>query len=265
MSEAASEAWPLLQPSHGRSGAQDTLVKEGIGSLTEHLARQVGPRVRTGHRVTEIIHDDSGVTLRTTEGEVRASKVILTVPPPMAKRIRFDPPLPAETAELQNTTHMGSVFKAIAVYETPFWRDQAGGEFIVLDDPGRAVFDSGSPDGPGHLVILVGGPTARALDSLEPAARRKILLNDLVPHLGREVLEPASWHEKSWHLDENAGGGYLALTRPGSPAELPFPHAPIGNIHWAGTETAHDHPGYLDGAIEAGLRAAVEINTSRGC
>jgi len=243
-------------------GAQDTLVKEGIGTLSEHLASELGLRVRTSHRVMAIVQDDAGVTIQTTEGEVRAAKVIVTVPPPMAKRIRFDPPLPTRLTELQKTTYMGSVFKAIAVYETPFWRDRVVGEFIVLNDPGRAVFDSSSPGGPGHLVILVGGPTARALDDLDPAERRKTLLDDLVQDLGREVLEPASWHEKSWHLDENTGGGYLALPLPGSPAELPFPHVPIGNIHWAGTETAHDHPGYLDGAIESGLRAAGEISAS---
>lgn len=249
--------WTMLST---KGGAQDTLVKESIGFLTEQLASAVAPRVRTNTRVTAIIQDNAGVTLQTTQGEVRASKVIVTVPAPMAKRIQFDPPLPKHIVELQESTFMGSVLKAIAVYETPFWRDKAGGEFIILDNPGRAVFDSGSPGGPGHLAILVGGPTARALSDLDPAERRKILLEDLVPHIGREVLAPASWHEKSWHLDEHAGGGYMALTLHGSPHELPFPHAPIGNIHWAGTETAQDHPGYLDGAIEAGLRAAAEVS-----
>lgn len=241
-------------------GAQDTLLQEGVGSLTEHLAREVAHRVRTGHRVKVIVQDDAGVAIETTAGAVRAAKVIVTVPPPMARRIRFDPPLPPALSELQETTYMGSVFKAIAVYEAPFWRDRVDGELVVMDPPARAIFDSSSPDGPGHLVILVGGKTARALDDLDPARRRRILLDDLVPHVGREILEPASWHEKSWHLDENAGGGYVALPGPGSPAELPFPHVPFGNIHWAGTETAHDHAGYLDGAVEAGLRAAREIN-----
>lgn len=243
-------------------GAQDTLVKESIGALSEHLARDIGFRVRTGHRVTAITQGDAGVTVQTAQGEVRAGKVIVTVPPPMARHIRFDPPLPAKLTELQQTTYMGSVYKAIAVYEKPFWRDRVVGEFLVLNDPGCAVFDSSSPGGPGHLVILVGGPTARSLDDLDPARRRKMLLDQLVTHVGVEVLTPASWHEKSWHLDENVGGGYLAMTLPGAPTEIPFPHAPIGHIHWAGTETANDHPGYLDGAIEAGLRAAAEITAS---
>jgi monoamine oxidase len=251
----------LLTMLSTKGGAQDTLVKESIGSLAAHIAGEIGPRVRTGHRVTAIVQDEAGVTLHTAQGDVRASKVIVTVPAPMARHIRFDPPLPRALIDLQHSTHMGAVYKAIAVYDRPFWRDGAGSEFMVLDDPARAVFDSGSPGGPGHLVILVGGPAARSLDGLDPAERQQRLLADLVLQVGPEVLKPASWHEKSWHLDEHVGGGYMALTRPGAPAELPFPHAPVGRIHWAGTETAHDHPGYLDGAIEAGLRAAGELTS----
>ncbi|TDH21779.1 FAD-dependent oxidoreductase [Mycobacteroides franklinii] len=43
---------------------------------------------------------------------------------------------------------------------------------------------------------------------------------------------------------------------------MPMPSAPVGDIHWAGTETASGRPGYLDGAIEAGTRAVT--NALRG-
>jgi monoamine oxidase len=34
---------------------------------------------------------------------------------------------------------------------------------------------------------------------------------------------------------------------------------PVGRIHWAGTETATEHHGLIDGAIRSGERAANEI------
>ena len=34
---------------------------------------------------------------------------------------------------------------------------------------------------------------------------------------------------------------------------------PHHNVHFAGTETAHDWMGYIDGAIQAGYRSAEEI------
>ncbi|WP_109559164.1 FAD-dependent oxidoreductase [Mycobacteroides saopaulense] len=46
---------------------------------------------------------------------------------------------------------------------------------------------------------------------------------------------------------------------------MPLQSVPVGDIHWAGTETASDHAGYLEGAIEAGIRAAREVtNALRG-
>ncbi|TGZ11011.1 hypothetical protein E5Z02_06975 [Streptomyces rhizosphaericola] len=39
----------------------------------------------------------------------------------------------------------------------------------------------------------------------------------------------------------------------------PLPHAPLGPVHWAGTETADEHAGYLEGAIASGVRAAREV------
>lgn len=74
------------------------------------------------------------------------------------------------------------------------------------------------------------------------------------------MLQPVDWHEKAWHLDEYCGGGYLAYTIVGtSDGLLPMPHKPINNLHWAGTETAQEHPGYLEGAVQSGERAAYEV------
>ncbi|MFH8841689.1 flavin monoamine oxidase family protein [Streptomyces sp. NPDC017868] len=242
-------------------GAQESLLVEGAGTLTERLAADLGARVLTGHRVTSIHHDGSGATLRTASGAVRADKVIVSVPPPVSARIAYDPPLPASRTALEKNTYMGSVYKAIAVYERPFWRERNGhAEFLLLDRPGGAVFDTTPPDGPGHLCILVAGAEARELDRLGAAGRSQALLRRLVPHLGPEVLTPASWHEKSWHLDEHVGGGYAALAIPGTTdGYFPMPSQPVGALHWAGTETASEHAGYIEGAIESGERAAREV------
>lgn len=243
-----------------KGGAQDSLITEGAGHLAERIAEDLGDVVRTGARVTTIVRDDAGVVVRTADGEVRAQRVVVTAPPPTAARITHEPPLPAERTALQDGTFMGSVYKAIAVYDEPFWRATASGELLLLDQPGIAVFDSTAPGGPGHLCLLVGGPDARALDDFEPEERKSSLLGRIAERLGPGVLTPVDWHEKSWHLDPDAGGGYLAVPVVGSAAqELPFDAAPLGRLHWGGSETATDHPGYLDGAIEAGERAAAEV------
>lgn len=250
-----------------KGGAQDSLIVEGAGHLTDVIAHELGDAVRLGWTATRIARDDDGVVVTTPRGEVVAQAAIITVPPPMAVRIEHDPALPPAPQLVGAGTFMGSVYKAIAVYPTPFWRPASTGELLLLDEPGGAVFDTSPPNGPGHLCLLVGGDEARALDDLDPATRRADLLARMAVALGPRTLAPTSWHEKSWHLDPHAGGGYLALPDRGADIELPMPADPIGRVHWAGTETAADHPGYLDGAIESGERAAREAlatSLSRG-
>lgn len=243
-----------------RGGAQESLLVEGAGTLAEKIAAELGDRVRCGEAVTEIRQSATGVEIETAGGRVRAERVLVTVPAPVQSRITFDPPLPPERVALTGGTYMGSVYKAIAVYPEPFWREGGHAEMLALDPPGRAVFDTTAPGGPGHLCFLLAGPEARSLDGVDEAERRRRLLEPLAAHLGEAVLEPAGWHDKSWHLDEFAGGGYTTVPEPGTTAGY-YPHStrPCGVVHWAGSETAAAHAGYIDGAVASGHRAATEI------
>ncbi|MFD2470367.1 flavin monoamine oxidase family protein [Amycolatopsis silviterrae] len=249
-----------------KGGAQDSLLVEGAGTLAERLAADLGTRVRTECQVTAVRSAAEGVTVETLEGVFRARKAIVTAPPPTAARIAFDPPLPAARARLGKNMYLGSVYKAIAVYDRPFWRERhREAELVVLGKPASATFDTSPPGGPGHLCVLVGGREARDLDALAPAERRELVLGPLAARLGGEVLSPASFHEKAWHLDEHAGGGYAALPAPGSRAGYyPIPADPVRHVHWAGTETAAEHAGYIEGAIESGQRAAREVAAALG-
>ena len=241
-------------------GAQESLLVEGAGTLAERLAAELDGKIVFDSPVTALHRDVSGVTVHSATGMYRADKVIVTVPPPMVARIEHRPALPAERIRLQDNTYMGSVYKAIAVYDRPFWRARGHAESASITEPAMAVFDSSPPDGPGHLCVLIAGPEARDLDTLSETARRSTVLAPIAAHLGTDVLEPRSWHEKSWHLDGHVGGGYLALPSIGhADGHLPHTSEPTGHIHWAGTESASEHAGYIEGAIESGERAAHEV------
>lgn len=247
-----------------KGGAQDSLVLEGAGTLAERIAAELGDRVLLGSPVTAIGRADVSVMVDSAKARVRAAKAIVSVPPPMQTGITFDPPLPPGRASLQDTMYMGSVYKAIAVYERPFWREHADIEAVLLDSPGGGAFDTSPPDGPGHLCVLVGGGEARELDGLGDGDRRRAILGPLAAAIGLpELLNPVGWHEKSWHRDEHAGGGYSALPSAGSTGTtFPLPSDPVGNVYWTGTETAAEHAGYIEGAIESGERVAAQVIAS---
>ncbi|WP_067823146.1 flavin monoamine oxidase family protein [Nocardia inohanensis] len=245
-------------------GAQERLVTEAAGTLVERLAAGLDGKIVYDSAVTALHRDDTGVTIHSASGVHRATEVIMTVPPPVAATIEHHPPLPADRIRLQDNTYMGSVYKAIAVYPDPFWREYGHAELMLLTEPGMAVFDTSPPDGPGHLCVLVAGPEARALDSLGLDTRRATILNALAEQLGPAVFEPRDWHEKAWHQDRHVGGGYSALPTIGyEEGYYPASAQPTGHIHWAGTETAHEHAGYIEGAIESGERAAREVLDAR--
>ena len=127
----------------------------------------------------------------------------------------------------------------------------------------RLFFFQALSQTPAHqagLIGLVPGSPARSLDTMDSQIRQRTLLSALVPMIGRKVLEPLKWHEKAWHQDEFCGGGYCAFPLVGTNEKsFPMPHKPVGNIHWAGTETAQEHPGYIEGAVQSGERAASEV------
>ncbi|PRB04749.1 amine oxidase [Microbacterium sp. MYb72] len=241
-------------------GAQDSLVVGGMGTLVERLARDLGDRVRTDERVLSLHSNADGVVVCTGAATYQAAKVVIAVPAPVASAIAHTPPLPSAVRNVQESTEMGAVYKAIAVYDRPFWRGSAPQDLLFLHGGGGAIFDTSPPEGPGHLCILIGGRAARALDALSADERMSRVLGPLAVHYGLRVLEPNSWHEKAWHLDPDVRGGYVALPVLGSRSGFwPLGAAPVGHIHWAGSETAMEHPGYLDGAIESGQRAAAEV------
>jgi monoamine oxidase len=245
-----------------KGGGQESLLSCGAGGLAEAIARDLGDIVTLNCRVQELLRDDDGVTVRTTLGTLRAQRVIIACAPPVAEAIRHQPALPAPRAQLQRDSFMGTIYKAIIVYDRPFWREAGfSGELLQLDGLISAAADISPLTGPGHLCALVPGQAARQLDGLDVQARRALILSTLVTHFGERASAPLSFHEKSWHQDPFVLGGYLAWPKPGAYEVMREAGSePVGRVHWAGTESAAEFAGYFEGAVRAGERAAAEVN-----
>ncbi len=64
----------------------------------------------------------------------------------------------------------------------------------------------------------------------------------------------------SWSSEVWSRGGYVGFTAPGVLLDYGSAlRAPVGRIHWAGTETSTYWNGYMDGAVRSGERAAGEV------
>jgi monoamine oxidase len=90
--------------------------------------------------------------------------------------------------------------------------------------------------------------------------RKAVVLEGIAAHLGADALEPVEYFDMVWNDEPLTGGGYSVTVPPGefSPGPGAF-RDPEGPIQFAGTETATEYPGYMEGAVESGQRAAEEV------
>lgn len=244
-----------------RGGAQEERIVGGSQLVADGLVARLGDSVRLGWPVRAVEQDPAGVTVRGPQGTIRARRVVLAVPPTMAGRIAYDPPMPARRDQLTQRLPMGAVIKCQARYERPFWRDQGLSGTAVVDGPVSLVFDNSPPEGiPGVLVGFIEGAHAVAL-GLEPASlRRRVVLDSFVRLFGGPAASPAEYVDVDWAAEPWIRGCYGAHLPPGVWTQYgPALRAPVGRIHWAGTETATVWSGYMDGAVESGDRAAGEV------
>lgn len=240
------------------NGAQQDLFPGGTQQIAELAAAELGSRVVLNAPVRRIERHGAGVTITSDQGQADAGFVIVAIPPAHRAAIEFSPPLPPEYEQLAKNWPQGRLSKAYAAYETPFWRTNGfSGQALSDRGPVFITFDVSPHDGPG---VLLGFVDARAFDSLPTEQRRRDALRCFAALFGEEALKPLDYTDFRWGTEEFAPGGPTAAVPPGSWTRYGrWLRAPVGPIHWAGTETADEWTGYFDGAVRSGQRAAAEI------
>ncbi len=157
---------------------------------------------------------------------------------------------------------MGTVIKVHCLYETPFWREE-GLSGQVVSDGGimRITFDNSPVSGtPGVLLGFIEGDEGRIWGRRSLEERHAAVLACLVSYFGEKAGQPYEYLEQNWADEEYSRGCYTGIMPPGVwMAYGEALRAPIGRLHWAGTETVTVWNGYMDGAIQSGERAAAEV------
>jgi monoamine oxidase len=242
-------------------GAQQDRFPDGTQQIALRMAEELGERVVLNAVVRSIErHVDGTLAVGSDRGDVAAKAVIVAVPPAHRAGITFDPALPPEYEKLTEHWPQGNLSKAYAAYDTPFWReDGCSGEALSDEGPVFITFDvSPSDSGPG---ILLGFTDARTFDPLPVEQRRERALEGFATLFGDAARHPIDYLDHCWGAEEFAPGGPTAAVPPGSWTMYgPWLHKPVDGIFWAGTETADQWTGFLDGAVQSGKRAADEVH-----
>lgn len=260
----------LNMRSDRKGGGQHLRLRKGTQTISVRLAAALPERtVRLGSPVQDVVQDGpSAVEVRTTNGvAVRARKVITTVPSPVLKTIQFNPKLHPVKQAWSESAAYGYYTKAMAVFKTPFWVERGFcGLINSFVGPAGVIRDTSSPADNKHvLTCFMGGPPAQEWASLPAAEREEQLLRQIgtlfnaQDTVRRDFVELVMYE---WINDEWSGYGCPCTSLSPGVLDTLGPDAlrePIGNLHFAGTETAGEWKGYMEGAVRSGERAAAEV------
>jgi monoamine oxidase len=243
-------------------GAQADRYEGGMQLVAERVAQELGDAVRLSQPVRRITQDAGGVAVEGDRFMYSGQRAVVALPPALAGRIDYRPPMPPLRDQLTQRTPMGSVIKCQAVYDKPFWRDEGLSGRVISDcGPVKVAFDNSPPSGaPGVLMGFLEGGDGRRMSNWPEEERRKAVLECFVRYFGPQARSPRRYIEGNWPADEWSRGCYGGVFPAGTLASCgPALREPVGRIHWAGTETSTVFPGYIDGAVRSGERAAAEV------
>lgn len=160
---------------------------------------------------------------------------------------------------------MGTIIKTSITFKSAFWREKGLSGFFISNS-GIVQFAYDMTTQPGIVGFIVGAQ-ARNTALLPADKRREMIVEQMaflfscsVDFVQEQLLHV---HETNWTEVEHIRGAYFAYYPPGVMTTLGHHlRIPVDRIHFAGTETALHHSGYINGALDSGFRVAAEVAAS---
>ena len=225
-------------------------VVGGTRGLIEAMAADAGVEIRTRTRVTSVVQDDAGATVTLEDGStLTAGAIVVTLPLNVLDSVTFDPPL---SEGKRRAAHQGQASQGVKVWA----RLRGEHEPFVALAPGSAPLTLCQVEyvGDGETLVVAFGSVSERLDGSDPTAVQEAL-RVWLPDV--EVLEVAS-HD--WVADELSGETWPMQRAGQLTAALAELQRPEGRVVLAGSDYADGWAGFIDGAIESGMRAGRDVH-----
>jgi monoamine oxidase len=240
-------------------------IDGGNDRLATTMAKRLRGAVLLQTMVRRIRRHDERVTvtleaLGQPHTELTADFVVCALPASTARGVFFDPPLPEPQRQAIEHLRYGCATRLLLQFDRRFWRKPGRPIAFGTDLPTGAVWDGNEQQpGPyGILSFLAGGKASRELQDLLHAEGERGVIHQL-DWLGRPTRLIAS-QVVAWDHDPLTRGGYIYFDPGFNPRWRAWLARPAGRIVFAGEHTSIKSQGYMNGAIESGLRAAAEIS-----
>jgi monoamine oxidase len=238
-------------------------IREGNDRLATTMARRLRGRLLLRTIVRRVRQHQDRVTVTVVDGKGRASEVdgafcICALPASTARDVQFDPPLPQSQHDAISRLRYGCATRLLLQFDRRFWKGRGRPVAFGTDLPTGAIWDGNEQQpGPGILSFLAGGRASKELqDLLRREGERGVI--EQITWLGRPSTLLAS-QTVVWDHDPWSHGGYAYFDPSFDPLWRDWLARPAGRIAFAGEHTSIKWQGYMNGAVESGMRAAAEI------
>ncbi|PWI42991.1 FAD-dependent oxidoreductase [Streptomyces sp. ICBB 8177] len=242
-------------PSEGHYDYEDwegLRVAEGSATVALRMARELGPRVRTGSPVVALVARPGKCRVELASGEaLTASAVISALPVGPLRSVSISGVSDRRLASLR-AQRQAVAAKFVAAYDRAFWREA---DLNGLSEC-EGVLGSTWPQTEGVLSALIPPERYGVLLGMPPAVRRAELLADVARLYGEQAREPLTTDLRLWGTDPWTQG-YVTQWAPGdvtAVGPLHGSHEPpfyvCGSDQWVA--------GYMEGAVRTGRAAAKE-------
>jgi monoamine oxidase len=234
-------------PSYRIQGGSSALINQ----LAEGLEKD---ELYLNTVVTHIKANDDAIEVVTKNKTFTVSKVVSTLPPNLlATNVQFSPPLPENLIAMAKKTHtwMGASIKFGVSYATPFWKKHRwSGTLYSSVGPITEMYDHTTVE---HGKSALQGFLNSELSTLTKDTRKEKVLAQLKRAMGEEALEYLSYEETVWQEQPYTFTPYENFV---------FPHQNNGQalyqeiqydnrLYIAGSETASQYGGYMEGAVRS--------------
>ncbi len=232
-------------------------IKGGTELIINTLSKNIRTdQIITNARVLAVEVESDQIVVKTENQTYIASQVVCTLPPRLwQSQVQFSPALPSEFFSLAAKTHtwMGESIKIGLIYSKPFWKgNNTSGTIFSNVGPLSEFYDHSDVSG-GFSAIK--GFMSGAYAIADSETRKNLVLAQLQKYYGEQVFQYDAYLEKVWAKEPFTYHPYDEPVLPHQNNGHPLFRQSYweGKLFFAGSETAEQFPGYMDGAVASAL------------
>lgn len=240
-------------------------IAQGSDRLPQAFATALGDKIHLGAAVTRIEQTSSGVQVLCPGQQYSGDCVVCTVPLPVLGKINFQPPLsPQKQLAIAGGYNYRAATRMFVEFSERFWEKEGLNGWGFFDNRPEELWQP-SWDFPGKTGILhayLKGENAIAMDAVAPDQQFPQLLQrweKILPGVSAYQGKTTSY---SWAKDPWSRSGWAYPTKDQEKRFFDELRKSEGKVYFAGEHTSNTR-GWMQGALESGLRTAQEIHQAR--